>query len=75
MVTETTVRVLLQVDVSGEASKYGVPRAVAIEELRRIVDLPTIRVEGLMTMAPFVDYVELARPVFARLRKLRDEIR
>jgi uncharacterized pyridoxal phosphate-containing UPF0001 family protein len=43
----------------------------AIEE---IIALPHLRVEGLMTMAPIVAEAEEARPVFIRLRHLRDEL-
>ena len=66
---------LVQVNTSGEESKYGVAAAVAIDEVRRIADCPTVRVEGLMTMAPFVDNAEDVRPVFVRLRRIADEIR
>ena len=66
--------ILVQVGVSGEESKHGVPLLVAIGEVRRISELPAIRVEGLMTMAPFVDNAEEVRPVFAGLRRLAAEI-
>jgi uncharacterized pyridoxal phosphate-containing UPF0001 family protein len=39
-----------------------------------IVTLPHLQVEGLMTMAPIVTHPEEARPVFVRLRQLRDEL-
>ena len=68
------VPVLVQVNVSGEESKFGVSATVAIDELRRIADLPAIRVQGLMTMAPFVDDAEQVRPVFVRLRRLAAEV-
>lgn len=67
--------VLLQVNVSGEASKDG----LSPEELRRVVRgcdaLSRVRITGLMTMAPFSDDPESARPVFRGLRELRDELR
>jgi pyridoxal phosphate enzyme (YggS family) len=69
--------VLLEVNVSGEASKYGLDRA-HIDELHRAVDelstLSHIRLAGLMTMAPIVSDPELTRPVFRGLRDLRDEL-
>lgn len=69
------VRVLLEVNISGEESKYG----VRPQEARALADyvLAQERLElcGLMTMAPFCDDAELARPVFAQLRELREELR
>jgi pyridoxal phosphate enzyme (YggS family) len=65
--------VLLECNVSGEASKYGFP-ALAERDLfaavEAILALPGLRVEGLMTMAPIVDDPEQARPVFVALRQL-----
>ncbi|HUQ72936.1 MAG TPA: YggS family pyridoxal phosphate-dependent enzyme [Planctomycetaceae bacterium] len=65
-------RVLLEVNVSGEASKDGFdPDALraAWPQLQSHV-----RITGLMTMAPQTDDPAAARPVFARLRALRDEL-
>lgn len=70
--------VLLECNTSSEASKYGFPAwdeacwpGLAVE-LRELVSLPGLDVRGLMTMAPFFDAPELARPFFARLRHLRE---
>lgn len=66
--------VLVEVNVSGEEAKYGLrPQAVpgAIQEMAR---LPNIRVRGLMTMAPVVVDPEAARPVFAELKALFEEL-
>jgi len=68
------VAVLVQVNVSGEESKFGVPAAAALDHVRRVAGFPGVRVEGLMTMAPFVDDAEQVRPVFVRLRRLAAEI-
>ena len=66
--------VLLQVNVSGENSKAG----FTATELRGLGDelaaYESIRIEGLMTMAPATSNPESARGVFARLRELRDEL-
>jgi len=67
--------VLLQVNVSGEASKEGMSRAETPELARQIVALPHLQVEGLMTMAPLVEDPEQVRPVFRELRLLRDRLR
>ena len=67
--------VLLQINVSGEASKEGMPLAEASELARQIVALPHIQVEGLMTIAPLVKDPEQVRPVFRTLRLLREQLR
>jgi PLP dependent protein len=67
--------VLLQVNVSGEASKEGVPLTEAPELARRLLTLPHIEVQGLMTIAPLVENAEEVRPVFRNLRMLRDRLR
>lgn len=65
---------LLQVNVSGEDTKHGLPP----EELRgfaaTLADLPFIQPAGLMTMAPYEAEPEETRPVFRSLRELRDEL-
>lgn len=75
--------VLIECNVSGETTKHGFPAdrwtdpeaykslLTAIEE---IVALSQIEVQGLMTMAPVVSDPEHARPIFARLRRLRDSL-
>ena len=67
--------VLLQVNVSGEASKEGMSLAEVPELTRQIVDLPDIQVDGLMTIAPLVEDPEQVRPEFRKLRDLRDQLR
>src|SRR5436305_114665 len=67
--------VLLEVNVSGEASKEGRSPTETLELARQVVALPYIQVEGLMTMAPLVEDPEQVRPVFRKLRLLRDRLR
>ena len=67
--------ILCEVNVSGEASKDGFKVAELRAGWDQLVRLPGISVRGLMTMAPFADDPESARPVFASLRTLRDELR
>ena len=69
--------VLLEVNVSGEESKYGFDGARRDDlfgAVEVIIQLPNLQLDGLMTMAPIVDDPELARPVFRALRELRDEL-
>jgi len=68
-------RVLVQVNVSGEASKHGVAPDELASFLRRISQRGFLQVEGLMTMAPLVSDPEETRPVFRKLRQLADEMR
>ncbi len=70
-----SVPVLVEVNVSGEESKYGVPAAVAIDQVRSMAKFPAIQVRGLMTMPPLVDDPEQVRPLFVRLRRLAAEIK
>lgn len=72
--TGRTVEGLLEVNVSGEESKYGFTPAQLRAALPALVALPHLRIRGLMTMAPYSDHPEDARPVFRALRELRDEL-
>lgn len=76
------LRVLLQCNVSGEASKEGYAAAgwetdpalaaQIIADAREVSALPGLQLIGLMTVAPYADDPEAVRPVFASLRRLRD---
>jgi len=67
-------RILLEVNVSGEATKFGFNPEKARSQMEALLALPRVQVEGLMTIAPYADEAEKARPVFAGLRELRDEL-
>lgn len=69
------VRVLAQVNTSGEESKSGLPLAGAVEAVLGIAALPRLRVDGLMTMAPFVDDVEVLSSAFRLLRETLEAVR
>ncbi len=66
--------VLLEVNVSGEASKHGFAPGELDEVAPLLAALTGVRVRGLMTMAPFVENAEQTRPVFGELRMLRDQL-
>lgn len=66
---------LLQVNVSGEASKSGVAVNEVREFLRALSGLQHVKVLGLMTIAPEVDDPEEVRPVFRELRSLFETIK
>ena len=67
--------ILLEVNVSGEKSKSGLRPEEVKAALEHIAEnCPRLTVEGLMTMAPFSEKAEDARPYFRRLRELRDSL-
>ena len=66
------VDVLLQVNVAQEPQQFGLAPEALPSMLREIVGLPALRVIGLMTIAPQADDAGRVRPVFRRLRELRD---
>ena len=65
---------LLEANVAGEASKHGFDPAELESAFAQIAALPQLRVRGLMTIAPLVADAEQVRPVFRRLRELRDAL-
>ena len=67
--------VLIEVNVAGEESKFGVSPEETEDLIRRIAPLPGIKIRGLMTIAPFVENAEDNRPVFQKLRKLAVDIK
>ncbi|MDR9852987.1 YggS family pyridoxal phosphate-dependent enzyme [Paenibacillus sp. VCA1] len=67
-------KAFLQVNISGEDSKYGLSPEDAASFLQEIQNFSHIKVIGLMTMAPFEDEAEDTRFVFRGLRELRDEL-
>lgn len=79
-----TLDVMLEVNVSGEASKHGLAAAgwaqeAAVRdalwsEVGAMLEQPGLRVRGLMTMAPIVEEMQQTRPVFVGLRELRDAL-
>jgi pyridoxal phosphate enzyme (YggS family) len=82
---ERTIPVLIECNISGEASKYGfalenweqdeaVQRAF-FAAVKEILALPALEVRGLMTMPPYVDDAEEVRPLFVSLRTLRNALR
>jgi PLP dependent protein len=71
------VPILLQVNVAEDPHKFGFraePREVFFDLVSQIQELPSIRIEGLMTIGPPVKEAEQARMTFRSLRELRDEL-
>ncbi len=69
------IEVLLEVNVAGEGSKFGVAVGAAIHLAEQIDTMDDIQISGLMCMAPFSSNPEDSRPTFVRLRELFEEIR
>ncbi len=68
------VRVLIEVKLSEEITKFGTEEEGVLSLARSISDLDHLALEGLMTMPPFFDSPELSRPYFIRLRNLKERI-
>ena len=66
-----TMPVLLEVNVAGEASKFGYRPEQLLAELKELNALPRIEIHGLMTVPPWSAEAEKARPHFRRLRELK----
>ena len=66
-------RVLIEVKLSPEDSKHGVAREDLMSLLESVSAMKNLKLEGLMTVPPFSDNPEAARPYFRNLRYLRDE--
>ncbi|MCY3683952.1 MAG: YggS family pyridoxal phosphate-dependent enzyme [Gemmatimonadetes bacterium] len=70
----TPARVLVQVNTSGEASKFGISPNAALDLVEQVDDLQGVSVAGLMTIGAFAPDPETARPNFVLLRQIRDHI-
>jgi pyridoxal phosphate enzyme (YggS family) len=69
------MEVLVQVNVAGERTKYGIEPAAALPFVKEVSRMENIRIRGLMTIAPLVSDPEKVRWVFAGLRQLLIDIR
>ncbi|MGB9790999.1 MAG: YggS family pyridoxal phosphate-dependent enzyme [Thermacetogeniaceae bacterium] len=67
-------QVLVQVNVSGEATKFGIAPSELSDFLDELRDMKGIQVCGLMTIAPYCEDPEEVRPVFRQLRELRERM-
>jgi pyridoxal phosphate enzyme (YggS family) len=67
------VRALVQVDLAGEQTKFGLPEGDLMSTLEALRGAPGLVVEGLMVLPPYLEDAEKTRPYFRRLRALRDQ--
>jgi pyridoxal phosphate enzyme (YggS family) len=69
-----TLPVLLEVNLAGEATKSGVPADAALSLASSILALPHLDLRGVMSVPPFFEEPEQARPYFRQLVELRDRM-
>jgi pyridoxal phosphate enzyme (YggS family) len=69
-----TIRIFVEVNISGEESKYGLGAEEAVPFVAKLKDFPCLTLAGLMTMAPYSENPEDARVFFRQLAKLRNKL-
>lgn len=67
--------ILIEVNIGGEENKYGVKSDEVSDLVRQISELPNVHIEGLMTMEPYFDDPEQARPYFKQMKQIFDDIK
>jgi len=72
--TDTWANILVQVNTSGESSKFGVSPDFAVDLTAELSELPGLRIQGLMTIGAFSPDPRQIRPCFMALRKLSEKI-
>ncbi len=72
--SKTQLDVLLQINTSGEETKFGIEPEGVFDLIKEISKLNNIRIKGLMTITPIVKYPEEARQFFRKLKELKEEI-
>ena len=68
------VSIYLEVNLGGESSKTGIAQDKLKELLAVVKDYSNLKLEGLMTVPPFIEDPEEVRPYFRQLREIRDEL-
>ncbi|HLP17137.1 MAG TPA: YggS family pyridoxal phosphate-dependent enzyme [Bacteroidota bacterium] len=69
-----SIDVLVEVNTSAEATKFGVKPDEAVAFVKSLSDLPNVNIKGLMTIGPFTDNADESRASFRTLKRLIDEI-
>lgn len=68
------INILIEVNVSGEKTKNGIPAIRSVDLIKNISPLENVSIKGLMTMAPYSDNPEKSRPYFSELKNLQKKI-
>jgi pyridoxal phosphate enzyme (YggS family) len=71
---DRVIRVMIEVNLSKEATKFGTDEERVLNLARRIQNLDHLSLEGLMTMPPYFDSQEMSRPYYVALRELKDRM-
>lgn len=71
---QVEVSILIEINIAAEESKFGIKPDEAVDMVKAIALLPNIQIEGLMTIAPYVENPEENRQYFARLKELSVDI-
>lgn len=72
---DVMVSILVEVNIAEEESKFGIRKEETMELIRQIAELPHLHIEGLMTIAPFVENPEDNREYFRQIRQLSVDIK
>lgn len=67
--------ILIELNISGEETKYGVKPDDVIEIIKKVSVYKSVKVLGLMTMAPFYNDPEMTRPIFRKLKSISENIK
>ncbi len=73
-INNTVTNCFVQVNISGEETKFGLKPKQVLEFVKETSKMKYINLCGLMTMAPYEQEAEETRPIFRQLRELRDEL-
>jgi pyridoxal phosphate enzyme (YggS family) len=71
---ERMFKVMIEINLSGEATKFGTDEGKILNLARRILQLNHLSLEGLMTMPPYFDSSEMSRPYYIKLRELKEKV-
>jgi pyridoxal phosphate enzyme (YggS family) len=71
---DRVIRVMIEVNLSKEATKFGTDEEVVVNLAKRIQNLKHLSLEGLMTMPPYFDSPEMSRPYYIALRALKERM-
>jgi pyridoxal phosphate enzyme (YggS family) len=68
------LRVLIEVNLSGEETKFGTDEEKILNLAKRVLQLDHLSLEGLMTMPPYFDSPEMSRPYYVKLREVKERL-
>jgi pyridoxal phosphate enzyme (YggS family) len=68
------MKVMIEVNLSGEMTKFGAEEESVLNLAKRILDFNRLSLEGLMTMPPYFDLPEMSRPYYIGLREMKERM-